>query len=147
MVILKREGPASHIARTDDASITGTRMSTWMSKNTIEKSVKWGYDYQLNFQLNYKRNFDKHAVQGALVYEKTESDGASVLGGREGFPVFLTDQFWAASSARADTWGRWRCLYQKPAVFLYIGQFNYAYANKYLVDFSVPRRRFHEFFA
>ncbi len=135
MVILKREGPASHIARTDDASITGTRMSTWMSKNTIEKSVKWGYDYQLNFQLNYKRNFDKHAVQGALVYEKTESDGASVLGGREGFPVFLTDQFWAASSARADTWGGGDA-YIKTGRVSYIGQFNYAYANKYLVDFS-----------
>lgn len=46
-----------------------------------------------------------HRVSDTLVTEWYEGDGASVHGGRETFPVYMTDQFWAASSARADTWG------------------------------------------
>ncbi len=135
MMVMKREGSGNHIIHTDDESILSTKMSSWQGKNAIEKEVTWGHDYQMNFQVNYKQTFDKHAVQGALVYEKAEIDGASVYGGRETFPVYLTDQFWAASGARADTWGGGDA-YLKTGRVSYIGQFNYAYAGKYLVDFS-----------
>lgn len=47
----------------------------------------------------------------------------------------MTDQFWAASSARADTWGGGDTDWQSGR-FSYIGQFSYSYADKYLLSFS-----------
>lgn len=136
MAILKKDGQNRHIIHTDDASIVSMKKSSHNSKDKLEKKVSWGYDYQLNFQLNYNRTFkDVHTVQGALVFEKSESSGASVYGGRESFPVYLTDQFWAASDARADTWGGGDAEWENGRIS-YIGQFNYTYANKYLLNFS-----------
>ena len=136
MAILKKEGVNHHIINTDDATIIGYKKSSHNGKEKLEKRVNWGYDYQLNFQLNYNRTFNNvHAIQGALVFEKSESSSGSVYGGRETFPVYRTDQFWAASSARADTWGGGDAE-QETGRISYIGQFGYSYANKYLVNFS-----------
>ncbi len=136
LAVMKKEGQYNHIIHTDDASIVSYRKSTQISKDNIYKKSDWGYDYQLNFQVNYNRTFNNvHSVQGALVYERSESSGDQVYGGRETFPVYLTDQFWAASSARADTWGGGDALWKNGRAS-FIGQFNYSYANKYLVNFS-----------
>ena len=136
MAVMKKEGQYTHIIHTDDASIMGYNSSSQISKDYLEKKSDWGYDYQVNFQANYNRTFNNvHAVQGALVYERSESSGDQVLGGRENFPVYLTDQFWAASSARADTWGDGSAMWYNGRVS-FVGQFNYSYANKYLVNFS-----------
>lgn len=136
MNIMKRDGVNRHIIHTDDASIVGTKNSSNISKDYLQKSASWGGDYQLNLQLNYQHTFNSlHNVQGALVYERNESNGASVYGGRETFPVYRTDQFWAASSARADTWGGGDTDWINGRVS-YIGQFSYSYANKYLLGFS-----------
>lgn len=136
LAVMQKDGQFSHIIHTDDAAIQSYRYSSQLSKDYIEKKSDWGYDYQLNFQASYNRTFNKlHSVQGALVYERSESSGDQVLGGRESFPVYLTDQFWAASSARADTWGGGDALWKNGRVS-FVGQFNYAYASKYLVNFS-----------
>lgn len=136
MNIMKREGLNKHIVHTDDASIIGTKKSSYLSKEYIKRTADWGQDYQLNFQLNYNHTFNQlHQVSGALVFERTESSGASVYGQRENFPVYLTDQFWAAGSARADTDGGGSTDWTEGRVS-YIGQFNYSYANKYLLNFS-----------
>ena len=136
MAIMKREGVNGHIIHTDDASITGYKRSSHNSNDNLQKTVSWDNNYQINFQLSYDRTFnDLHSVQGTLVYEKSENNSASVNGGRERFPLYLTDQFWAASSTRADTWGGGNTD-RTTGRISYIGQFNYSYANKYLASFS-----------
>ncbi len=133
---MQREGLNNRIIHTDDASIVGIRKSTHNGKEYISRKMTWGQDYQLNLQLNYNNTFNKvHQVQGALVFEKTQSSGTGVNARRETFPVYLTDQFWAASNARTDTDGNGDTDWTNGRIS-YIGQFNYSYANKYLLNFS-----------
>lgn len=112
------------------------RKTTWVGKDYIQRKSSWSGDKQFNVQLSYENVFNNlHRVSGTLVTEWYEGDGASVHGGRETFPVYMTDQFWAASSARADTWGGGDTDWQSGR-FSYIGQFSYSYADKYLLSFS-----------
>ena len=133
---VKKTGAHNHIFSTKDEDIIGTRKTTWVGKDYIYRKSSWSGDKQFNVQLSYENVFNKlHRVSGTLVTEWYEGDGASVYGGRETFPVYMTDQFWAASSARADTWGGGDTDW-KSGRFSYIGQFSYSYADKYLASFS-----------
>lgn len=135
MAMLPKSGTHLHISDTNDANIIGWKKSN-TGKDYLRKEVEWGYDYQVNLQLDYNRVFNNlHRVQGALVFERAGSSGADVFGRRETFPVYLTDQFWAASSAKTDTDGGGKEDWKDGRVS-YIGQFNYSYADKYLVSFS-----------
>lgn len=136
MYAMKRGGDHNHIIYTDDASILGTRLSSYLRREYLYSSILWVNDYQLNLQLNYDHTFAKlHHVQGALVYEKAESNGSDINAQRNNFPVYNTDQWWAASSAAADSYVGGGADITKGRVS-YIGQFNYDYARKYLVNFS-----------
>lgn len=136
MMTMKRSGPNNRIMSTKDEDIIGVKKSNWISKDYLERKSVWSDDQQLNFQVSYDNLFnDVHRVSATLVSEWYEGGGASIYGGREGFPVYRTDQFWAASSARADTWGGGDTDW-KDGRMSYIGQFNYSYADKYLLTFS-----------
>ena len=133
---VKKSGTHNHIFSTKDEDIIGTRKTTWVGKDYIQRKSSWSGDKQFNVQLSYENVFNNlHRVSGTLVTEWYEGDGASVHGGRETFPVYMTDQFWAASSARADTWGGGDTDWQSGR-FSYIGHFSYSYADKYLLSFS-----------
>ena len=133
---VKKSGTHNHIFSTKDEDIIGTRKTTWVGKDYIQRKSSWSGDKQFNVQLSYENVFNNlHRVSGTLVTEWYEGDGASVHGGRETFPVYMTDQFWAASSARADTWGGGDTDWQSGR-FSYIGQFSYSYADKYVLSFS-----------
>ena len=134
LAVLQRDGQYQHIYRTD--KVVGYRESSQIGKDYIEKSADWGYDYQMNFQVNYNKTFkDVHSIQGVLAYERSQQSGSGINAGSETFPVYLTDQFWAASSARADTWGGGATDW-KLGRASFIGQFIYSYANKYIANFS-----------
>lgn len=136
MNIMKRDGANKHIIHTDDASIIGTKMSSNIGKDYLQTNVDWGEDYQLDLQLNYENTFaNMHHVQGLLVYEKAESKGSGVFAGRETFPVYTTDQWWAASSTRANDYGGGSTDFIIGRAS-YIGQLNYDYDGKYLATFS-----------
>ncbi|MEN5054133.1 SusC/RagA family TonB-linked outer membrane protein [Sphingobacterium kitahiroshimense] len=136
MMVMKRSGTNNRIVSTDDNDITGVRRSTWVGKDFIERKSTWSDDKQFNMQLNYANVFNEnHRVSAALVTEWYEGAGSGVTGGRETFPVYRTDQFWAASGARADTWGDGDTDWVSGRMS-YIGQFNYTYADKYLFNFS-----------
>ena len=133
---VKKSGTHNHIFSTKDEDIIGTRKTTWVGNDYRQRKSSWSGDKQFNVQLSYENVFNNlHRVSGTLVTEWYEGDGASVHGGRETFPVYMTDQFWAASSARADTWGGGDTDWQSGR-FSYIGQFSYSYADKYLLSFS-----------
>lgn len=141
MQIMQRTGPNNRIMSIKDADIIGVKQATWglpNGKDMIERVSKWSDNMQLNFQLTYDKIFnDVHHVSGTFVTEWYEANGAGVAGARETFPLYLTDQFWAASDARADSWvpsdgmTDWQ-----DGRMSYIGQFSYDYANKYMVTFS-----------
>lgn len=135
MVDTKTMGTNGHIWSTKDEDITRTYLCSWPEKSLLEKESTWNGDKQLNFQLNYDRTFSKHHVTAAFVTEWTESFGAGVYGGRENFPVYTTDQFWAASSTREDTYGGGDTTWESGRMS-YVGQFTYSYADKYLMSFS-----------
>ncbi|MFV0506341.1 MAG: TonB-dependent receptor [Bacteroidales bacterium] len=136
MYQVKKSGPHNHIISTNDNDIVGTRKSSWLNKDYIERKATWSGDKQFNVQLSYDNVFnDLHHVSGTLVTEWYEGNGASVYGGRETFPVYMTDQFWAASNSRGDTWGGGDTDWISGRMS-YIGQFSYSYADKYLASFS-----------
>lgn len=136
MMVMKKSGTNNHIISIKDDDIINTRKSTWINKDYIERKSGWSDDKQLNFQISYDNVFnEKHRVSGTLVTEWTEGSGSGVTGGREGFPVYLTDQFWAASGIRQDTWGNGDTDW-KDGRMSYIGQFSYSYSDKYLLAFS-----------
>ena len=124
---------------TNDNDIIGVKKSTWglpNGKDMIERVSNWNDNMQLNFQLTYDKVFNNvHHVSGTFVTEWYEATGSGVTGGRETFPLYLTDQFWAASDARADTWGNGATDWQDGRMS-YIGQFSYDYASKYMFTFS-----------
>lgn len=74
-------------------------------------------------------------MNAVLLTEWSEGTTDQVYGGRETFPIYTYDQFWAASSVRADTYGGGNAS-TKNGRMSYVGQFNYSYANKYLLSFS-----------
>lgn len=134
MYVMQKQG--LHRISTNDTGIVSTKMSTNIAPPYLEDDVSWGQDYQLDLQLNYERTFNNtHHIQALLVYEKYQSKGSGVNAGIQNFPVYTTDQWWAASGARSDSYvngfpdsttGR----------ISYVGQFNYDYKGKYLASFS-----------
>ena len=136
LMTMKKSGINGRIISTDDKDIIGTKKNTWFAKEYIEREADWSGDKQMNFQLSYDNLFnDVHRVAGTFVTEWYEGNGSGVLAGRETFPVYRTDQFWAASSARADTWGDGDTDWVSGRMS-YVGQFSYAYKDKYLASFS-----------
>ncbi|MEG1545237.1 MAG: SusC/RagA family TonB-linked outer membrane protein, partial [Tannerellaceae bacterium] len=129
---VKREGTNGHIW-TDE--VIGTAQSAEPGKEYMSQMSNRTKGYQLNLQLDYARTFGKHDLAALLVYEQKEGWGRDFNGGRETFPILVKDQWFATSSARSDSWvggseaenGR----------LSYIGQVNYGYDNKYLLNASL----------
>lgn len=136
MMLTKKSGANSRIISTRDEDIVGVKRSTWFTKDYIKKVSDWDENQQLNFYLNYSNVFNKlHRVDAVLLTEWYEGTTDQVYGGRESFPLYTYDQFWAASDTRADTYGGGDAATRNGRMS-YVGQFNYAYADKYLLSFS-----------
>lgn len=131
--LTKISGTYSKIISTDDADIVSQRYTTLFNKNSLNESLAYSQDYQLNFQLNFDRTFYKtHHFQGLLVYEKSENTSGGFSATRENFPFYMTDQWWATSDVRLDSYVSGN-INQTSGRLSYIGQFNYDYKSKYLL--------------
>ena len=128
-------GSNGHLFSTKDEDIVEVYKATWPDKSSIKRESKKGGTQQLNLQLTYNKTFGNHHVNAALVSEWSESTNVGVYGVRENFPLYLTDQYWAASSSRTDSYVDGDAD-RKEGRMSYIGQFSYSYANKYLASFS-----------
>ena len=126
-------GANNHIKNVDDVNLTSYYTSSEMAG--IWSNATWTTNQQLNFQATYDRTFGKHHINGALVYEATNSNYYKISNGRQKFPLYQTDQYWATSSSHDDMFadggpdtesGR--------ASWVLIG--GYDYANKYIFSFS-----------
>lgn len=74
-------------------------------------------------------------MDAVLLTEWYEGSIDQVYGLRESFPLYRYDQFWAASNIRENTHGGGDTA-KKTGRMSYVGQFNYSYADKYLLSFS-----------
>ncbi|HTM97915.1 MAG TPA: SusC/RagA family TonB-linked outer membrane protein [Pedobacter sp.] len=133
MWVMKKTG--NHIISIDDNDLTALKKSSQIGKNYIQEAYSWSNDYQLNFQINYEHSFGGHNIKGWVNYEKFEANSGGISAGRENFPVYLTDQWWAASGDRADSYasGSTTATTGRKS---YLGQLFYDYKSKYLASFT-----------
>jgi len=134
LVTIERKGAHQHIW-TDN--VTGTIQSNFPDKPSLQQSSNEAKSYQLNFQANYEHSFGRHNLSALLVYEQTENNSNYFYGGRETFPVSIVDQFFATSSARADSWVGGSA--GEGGRLSYIGQLGYNYGEKYFLNGSLRR--------
>ncbi len=134
MWVMKKTG--LHQISTKDEDLVTLKRSSQVGRSFIREDHSWSNDYQLNFQLSYDRTFHSvHNVKGWLIYEKAEAQGGGIFAGRESFPVYLTDQWWAASGDRLDSYanGNPEFITGRKS---WVGQFFYDYDNKYMASFA-----------
>ncbi|HWB94733.1 MAG TPA: SusC/RagA family TonB-linked outer membrane protein [Puia sp.] len=129
-----------------DTSIVGIRPST--GTNSLAETVGWAGDKQLDLQLNYQHSFGLHHVMGTLVYEEFSQTGTGLSASVNGFPLYMTDQWWATTSNQNTTTPSGGVVpnknvsnstaYSDTTVGRrsWVGQFFYDYADKYLAGFT-----------
>jgi len=111
--------------------------------SSIQKTASWNQEDQLNLQVNFEGDFGKHHVNAALVYERQERNYDGINASINGFPIYMTDQWWASTGGSgvvngtatkniSNTYGFLPTVGRKS----YIGQFAYDYANKYVATFA-----------
>lgn len=129
-----KTGENSHIINVDDENLVGSYVSSEVGG--IWSSASWSNNQQLNFQANYDRVFGSHHVNAAFVYEATNSKYYTFSNGRQKFPLYQTDQYWATSSSHDDMFadggpdtesGR--------ASWVFVG--GYDYLSKYILNLSL----------
>jgi TonB-linked SusC/RagA family outer membrane protein len=102
--------------------------------NYLEQYNNVAKNYQLNGNINYNNTFGKHEVGAMLAYEQTESYSESSTSRREDFVSFSRPYLNFGSSDR----NKWKAEGggSEGGRISYVGSFTYAYAGKYLADFS-----------
>ncbi|HKO80345.1 MAG TPA: SusC/RagA family TonB-linked outer membrane protein, partial [Chitinophagaceae bacterium] len=134
---LNTTSPNGFQVSTKDADVVSIRKSSssGIGKPYLQEAVTYGGDYQLNLQLNYEHSFGEHNLKGWLVYERSEWELGGFNARRETFPVYTTDQWWAASGDRLNFNANGNADL-KNGRKSYIGQLFYDYAGKYLASFT-----------
>ena len=130
---VERDGTNGHIWRTD--KVIGVTQSSEPGKEYIYQENNRNKGYQLNLQVDYNRTFGKHNLAALFVYEQNESWGRNFSGGRENFPVLIKDQWFATSGAREDSYVDGSEV--ESGRISYIGQVNYGFDNRYLLNASL----------
>ncbi|WP_289005171.1 TonB-dependent receptor [uncultured Parabacteroides sp.] len=130
---VERDGTNGHIWRTD--KVIGVTQSSEPGKEYIYQESNRNKGYQLNLQLDYARTFGKHDLAVLAVYEQKEAWVRKFNGGRENFPILIKDQWFATSGSREDSYVDGE--ESESGRISYIGQVNYGYDNRYLLNASL----------
>lgn len=101
------------------------------SPSFLSRSTTRTDNYQINFTLNYARDFGKHHVGGLFSIEKSEAESEYNYGMVSDPYPFTTGQ---SNSAEATTKGV-TFTRSESGTLSYIFRANYAYSNKYLLEF------------
>lgn len=110
--------------------------------NAVEREVSNGNrlgremtrtdNYQLNFLLTYNRTFGKHAVSGMFTIEKSENEAESVVLYKSS-PILNNNG--QTNTAIGDIETSSQTTRSEAGNLSYVGRANYAYADKYLLEF------------
>ena len=128
----------------DETSLEGFRYTSFDNleqrvlnsgqSSKIGNNMSRNSSYQLNFMMIYGHKFGNHDISGTFSIERGESE-SYYMDTQATHPLPFTD---GTSNSLADdtqktaTWGK-----SDGGNLAYIGRFNYAYADKYLLEFLI----------
>ncbi|MBC9909415.1 SusC/RagA family TonB-linked outer membrane protein [Chitinophaga varians] len=132
--VMKRTG--NRILSLDEKDLVGLKKTYQVSNEYLEEDYRWTDYSQLNLQLSYDRTFHKrHHVGGWVLMEQAQTEVGGADAYRQNFPVYTTDQWWAASKEPNDK-DVDGITNEKNGRKSWVGQFFYDYDGKYLATFS-----------
>jgi TonB-linked SusC/RagA family outer membrane protein len=100
--------------------------------NYLNRNMSRTDSYQLNFITTYERSFGKHDINGLFTIEKSERESEYVWGNVTLPYTFTNLQSNGASGDQTTAFNR-----SESGMLSYVGRLNYAYDNRYLVEFLV----------
>ena len=126
------------LAQDNFAQAHGGKISNGKDGGYIQRDMTRSDNYQLNFTASYARDFGKHSVSALFSIEKTESEYENVHAEGINPYEFSNGQSNSLNTAIAgdkttsSTWGR-----SESGTLSYVGRLNYAYDDKYLLEFLI----------
>ncbi|MBP5679905.1 MAG: TonB-dependent receptor [Bacteroidales bacterium] len=135
--LITRGGSGGHLYIGDDVDygINNLNKVTLDNGERISRGMSRSDSYQFNFILSYKRQIEDHDFSGLFSVERSESWAETLDGYSSGVPLRFTD---GQSNSIMPTeggdytnseWGK-----TETGRLSFIGRFNYAYQNKYLLE-------------
>jgi len=131
--INQRAGTGNHLfSGTDLDTSTGNLTSVTVTNgNMLSRSMDRTDNYQANFVVTYARTFGKHELSGLFTIERSENETETLQGSVTNPYTFTNYQSNGTDNgAQATVFTR-----SESGTLSYVGRFNYAYANKYLLEF------------
>jgi TonB-linked SusC/RagA family outer membrane protein len=126
-----RSGSGEHLYSDDiDMSESNIKTMTVTNGNFLRRTMSRADSYQLNLVASYARKFGKHDLSGLFTIEKAESEMEDLVGEVLDPYAFTNGQSKSASGTQTTQFSR-----TESGILSYVGRFNYAYANKYLLEF------------
>ena len=126
------------LADSNFAQAHGGAISNGTDGGYISRQMTRSDNYQLNFTANYARDFGKHSVSALFSIEKTESEyedvfalGVNPYEFSNGQSNSLNSQI-AGDATTSSSFGR-----SESGTLSYVGRVNYAYDDKYLLEFLI----------
>ncbi|WP_278983174.1 SusC/RagA family TonB-linked outer membrane protein [Segatella bryantii] len=105
--------------------------STIANGNFLSRNMVRTDNYQMNFTVNYDRDFGKHHIGALFSIEKSEAESEYLYGYVSEPYSFTTGQ----SNSAEGTTNYTTFTRSESGTLSYIGRINYAYSNKYLLEF------------
>lgn len=109
--------------------------SSWLDENgSLSQSDMKMQQLILRPSISYNNTFGKHTVGALFLYEMSQTDTNSMSAARKKFPLFdIPELDFGTDIHPKNGNGGW---YNETAYAGYVGRLNYAYANKYLAEFT-----------
>lgn len=132
--MIERGGSGSHLYTGDDLNLDESNFVTRYvtNGNQLRRSMSRNDAYQVNFTASYNRSFNDHNVSGLFSIERSESESEDLSGSVTDPYPFTNEQSNTATGDKNTDFGR-----SESGHLSYIGRVNYAYQDKYLLEFLV----------
>ena len=112
----------------------GQPIANGSTNGYLRRQMSRSDNYQMNLQINYNRQFGDHSVGALFAIEKSESEYEYLIGRVTDVYEFGTNQSNAVGPNNDPSTEFKRT---ESGTLSYIGRANYAYADKYLLEFLV----------
>jgi TonB-linked SusC/RagA family outer membrane protein len=104
-----------------------------LTQESLSYNLQSLYSEQINWFLDYANSFGDHNVAATVVWEQAANGGEKILARAEN-PLTYYDQMFVYSTDTERRWGEGSEV--TGGRLSWIGRFNYAYAQKYIAEFS-----------
>lgn len=128
----KRTGSGEHLYNASEIDMSDANVNSISvsNGNYIRRNMTETDNYQLNLTASYNRSFGSHDIGALVTIEKRESQYEDLLGEVLDPYPFTNGQSRSANGTQSTQFGR-----TESGLLSYAGRLNYAYANKYLLEF------------